>query len=226
MTSPPAFAWDDWYAAVGGRSIRIPEVTDLLQRSSITSIRASTVKVAADAPGVFLPRRGRAASKEKRSSSVPISSAFARSSRATCIAARVIDREVRHRGRTAHALARVSGRALEGVSDRMPARVLHPRRDGDSTRCYIRSIGYACKVEHPIGDSDLLHIPIGLKAGFGELGRHGSNHSTDARPAVRMGSVITSIELETDHPIDAGIAKFCDFGVARAGKLLSPGRNP
>ena len=29
--SPPPFAWDDWYATVGGRSIRIPEVTDLLQ---------------------------------------------------------------------------------------------------------------------------------------------------------------------------------------------------
>jgi hypothetical protein len=28
LTSP-AFAWDDWYATVGGRSIRIPEVTDL-----------------------------------------------------------------------------------------------------------------------------------------------------------------------------------------------------
>ncbi len=28
--SPPPFAWDDWYATVGGRSIRIPEVTDLL----------------------------------------------------------------------------------------------------------------------------------------------------------------------------------------------------
>ena len=31
--SPSAFAWDDWYATVGGRSIRIPEVTDLLQES-------------------------------------------------------------------------------------------------------------------------------------------------------------------------------------------------
>ena len=38
---------------------------------------------------------------------------------------------------------------------------------------YIRSIGYECEIEHPIGDSNLLHIPIGLKAGFGELGRHG-----------------------------------------------------
>src|SRR5262245_4139180 len=32
MTAPPAFAWDDWYATVGGRSIRIPEVDDLLKQ--------------------------------------------------------------------------------------------------------------------------------------------------------------------------------------------------
>ena len=32
MTPPPAFAWDDWYAMVGGRSIRIPEVDDFLRR--------------------------------------------------------------------------------------------------------------------------------------------------------------------------------------------------
>jgi epoxyqueuosine reductase QueG len=75
---------------------------------------------------------------------------------------------------------------------------------------YIRSIGYACKIEHPIGDSDLLHIPIGLKAGFGELGRHGSIIHPTLGPLFRMGSVITSIELETDRPIDAGIAEFCD----------------
>ena len=30
--SPPPSAWDEWYAAVGGRSIRIAEVTDLLQQ--------------------------------------------------------------------------------------------------------------------------------------------------------------------------------------------------
>src|SRR5581483_3185100 len=30
---------------------------------------------------------------------------------------------------------------------------------------FIRSLGYSCKVEHPIGDTDLLHIPIGVKAG-------------------------------------------------------------
>jgi epoxyqueuosine reductase QueG len=75
---------------------------------------------------------------------------------------------------------------------------------------YLRSIGYACKVEHPIGDSDLLHIPIGLKAGFGELGRHGSIIHPKLGPLFRMGSVTTSLELTIDRPIDAGIAKFCD----------------
>jgi ferredoxin len=75
---------------------------------------------------------------------------------------------------------------------------------------YIRSLGYACRVEHPIGDSDLLHIPIGLKAGFGELGRHGSIIHPQLGPLFRMGSVATSMPLAIDRPIDAGIARFCD----------------
>src|SRR5262249_39091983 len=65
---------------------------------------------------------------------------------------------------------------------------------------YLRSLGYACKIEHPIGDSDLLHIPIGLKAGFGELGRHGSIIHPKLGPLFRMGSVATSLDLEIDHP--------------------------
>jgi epoxyqueuosine reductase QueG len=55
-----------------------------------------------------------------------------------------------------------------------------------------------------------MHIPIGLKAGFGELGRHGSIIHPKLGPLFRMGSVATSIDLATDHPVDAGIAKFCD----------------
>ena len=57
----------------------------------------------------------------------------------------------------------------------MPPRLLHAGETVIQLAAYIRSLGYACQVEHPIGDGDLLHIPIGLKAGFGELGRHGSS---------------------------------------------------
>jgi len=65
-----------------------------------------------------------------------------------------------------------------------------------------------------IGDSDLLHIPIGLKAGFGELGRHGSIIHPTLGPLFRMGSVATTVALAIDHPIDAGIGAFCDTCLA------------
>jgi epoxyqueuosine reductase QueG len=74
----------------------------------------------------------------------------------------------------------------------------------------IRKLGYACTVEHPIGDSDVLHVPLALKAGFGELGRHGSIIHPTMGPLFRLGSVITDMPLAIDAPIDAGIAKFCD----------------
>src|SRR5262245_27308263 len=32
VSSPPVFAWDDWYETVGGRSGRIPEVDDILRQ--------------------------------------------------------------------------------------------------------------------------------------------------------------------------------------------------
>ena len=32
VTPPPSFAWDDWYTLVGGRSIRIEEVDDILRQ--------------------------------------------------------------------------------------------------------------------------------------------------------------------------------------------------
>ena len=30
--SPPAFSWDDWYASVGGRTIKITEVDEILYK--------------------------------------------------------------------------------------------------------------------------------------------------------------------------------------------------
>ncbi|MGE4159680.1 MAG: reductive dehalogenase domain-containing protein [Planctomycetota bacterium] len=76
---------------------------------------------------------------------------------------------------------------------------------------HIRSLGYACEIEHPLGDSNLLHIPIGIKAGFGELGRHGSIIHPTLGPLFRMGSVAVTMDLAIDQPVDAGIAAFCDI---------------
>jgi epoxyqueuosine reductase len=84
----------------------------------------------------------------------------------------------------------------------------------------IRALGYACTVEHPIGDSDVLHVPLALKAGFGELGRHGSIIHPKMGPLFRLGSVITDMPLAIDAPIDAGIAKFCD--TCKACRIYCP----
>jgi ferredoxin len=85
---------------------------------------------------------------------------------------------------------------------------------------HIRALGYACTVEHPIGDSDVLHVPLALKAGFGELGRHGSIIHPTMGPLFRLGSVITDMSLAIDAPIDAGIAKFCD--TCKACRIYCP----
>jgi len=170
----PPFAWEDWYEAVGGRSIRIEEVSTYLQKIYEDQYPRFD--------GETAPARQDFASAEE--------------------AARPVAQRMRWR-------------EFQVVPSRESAieclRVYFTL--GDTVirlAAYIRSLGHACRVEHPIGDSDLLHIPIGLKAGFGELGRHGSIIHPRLGPLFRMGSVATSIPLAIDRPIDAGIARFCD----------------
>ena len=194
MTSPPPFAWDDWYALVGGRSIRIEEVDDILHKIYDDQYQRFDGDVAADPRRVRRrPPRPHVISRRKPPNSAPTSSASARSSRADVYRGRVVTEK--------YAIAvgqRMRWREFQVVPSRESAieclRVYYTL--GETViqlASYLRSIGYACKIEHPIGDSDLLHIPIGLKAGFGELGRHGSIIHPTLGPLFRMGSVATSM---------------------------------
>jgi len=210
MGSPPPFAWDDWYAAVGGRSIQIEAVTDYLQQ--IYNHQYNRFE------GDVAPTRREFASPADASRHLK---AKAFEFGADIVGICEIEPSDVYRGRI------VTETYAIAVGQRMRWREFQvmPSRES-ATEClrvyytlgetviqlaaHIRSIGYPCKVEHPIGDSDLLHIPIGLKAGFGELGRHGSIIHPTLGPLFRMGSVITSIDLEIDHPVDAGIGRFCD----------------
>jgi ferredoxin len=209
-TSPPAFAWDDWYATVGGRSIRIPEVDDLLRRIYDDQYARFDGEVAAERRIFASPADAARHLKDKAME-------FGADIVGIC---RIEPSDV-YRGRVVtekYAIAvgqRMRWSEFQTVPSRESAieclRVYFTL--GETVirlAAHLRSLGYPCKIEHPIGDSDLLHIPIGLKAGFGELGRHGSIIHPKLGPLFRMGSVATSLELEIDHPIDAGIAKFCD----------------
>ena len=214
MAEPSPFDWDTWYAAVGGRTIAITEVDEFLRLIREEQEPRFTGPLAADRTAFTSPAEAARHLKDK-----------ALEFGADIVGICAIEPSDVYRGRS------VAERFAIAVGQRMRWREFQevPSRASaiECLRVYytlgetviqladhIRSLGYACKVEHPIGDSDLLHIPIGLKAGFGELGRHGSIIHPRLGPLFRMGSVATSIELEVDHPIDAGIAKFCDTCLA------------
>lgn len=208
--SAPAFAWEAWYEAVGGRTIQIDQVSGYLRQIYEEQTPRFTGPVATTRHVFESPEEAAAHLKEK-----------ARAYGADLVGICDIEPSDVYRGRT------VTEKFAIAVGQRMRWREFQvvPSRES-AIEClriyftlgetviqlaeYIRSIGYTCTVEHPIGDSDLLHIPIGLKAGFGELGRHGSIINPRIGPLFRMGSVATSIDVACDHPIDAGIARFCD----------------
>jgi ferredoxin len=210
QTSPPAFQWNQWYVAAGGRSIDIAEVNAYMFQIRNEQYPRFTGPVAPIRHEFASPEDAAAHLKER-------AMAFGADLVGIC----EIEPSDVYRGRTVtekYAIAigqRMRWRAFQVVPSQESAieclRVYHSLGETVIQLAeYIRSLGYACQVEHPVGDSDLLHIPIALKAGFGELGRHGSIINPKLGPLFRIGSVITSIPLATDKPIDAGIAAFCD----------------
>lgn len=207
---PPAFAWDDWYATIGGRSINVDQVDYYLRQIFDNQYPRCDGPVASERHLFTSPKHAADHLKQKATE-------FGGDIVGIC----AIEPTDVYRGRT------VTHKYAIAIGQRMRWRAFQVVPSEDSAieclrvyfslgetvialAAYLRSLGYPCKVEHPIGDTDLLHIPIGLKAGFGELGRHGSIINPKLGPLFRMGSVQTSLELATDHPIDAGIAKFCD----------------
>lgn len=209
-TSPPAFLWDEWYRSVGGRTINIKEVDSILKEikehqyprfsGGVNSARKDFESVLSASSAVkqkaFELGAGEVGIAEIEPSDI------------------YKGREVKEK----YAIVvgqRMLWRSFQDVPSHESAveclRVYFSLGEVVIQLAeYIRSLGYACTVEHPIGDSDVLHVPLALKAGFGELGRHGSIIHPKMGPLFRLGSVITDMPLAIDHPIDAGIAAFCD----------------
>ena len=75
---------------------------------------------------------------------------------------------------------------------------------------HLRDLGFPARPQTN-RDSDLLHIPLILQAGLGELSRIGE---LVLNPFVgpRFKSVVlsTDIPLEVDKPIDFGLQTFCE----------------
>ena len=217
---PPAFAWEDWYASIGGRTIKVDQVDRYLRQIFEEQYPRCDGPIAPEPHPFESPQHAADHLKHKALE-------FGGDIVGIC----EIEPSDVYQGRA------VTHRYAIAIGQRMRWRAFQVVPSEESAieclRIYfslgetvialaehLRSLGYACKVEHPIGDTDLLHIPIGLKAGFGELGRHGSIINPKLGPLFRMGSVQTSLDLAIDHPIDAGIASFCDH--CRACRKFCP----
>jgi Pyruvate/2-oxoacid:ferredoxin oxidoreductase delta subunit len=74
---------------------------------------------------------------------------------------------------------------------------------------FIRGLGYSALAHHPTGPRKLLHVPVAVDAGLGELGRHDSVIHPKLGSSFRLGTVTTDLPLKVDVPLEAGIADFC-----------------
>lgn len=219
---PPPFAWDAWYSSIGGRQIHIDEVDQILKE--IRELQYPRFTGPVQTPNLTV-------NDPIELSELVKSKAFALGADEVGIAE--IEPSDIYQGRT------ISEKFAVVVGQRMLWRAFQQSPSTESAiEClrvyftlgevviqladFIRSLGYPAAVEHPIGDSDVLHIPLALKAGFGELGRHGSIIHPKMGPLFRLGSVITDMPLVKDHPIDAGIAAFCD--VCKACRIYCPAK--
>lgn len=71
----------------------------------------------------------------------------------------------------------------------------------------IRELGWSARA---YGEgADVLHIPLAVDAGLGQLGKHGSLISKEFGSNVRIATVLTDLPLETDVAVDIGVDDLC-----------------
>ena len=72
---------------------------------------------------------------------------------------------------------------------------------------YITNLGYRALAT--MNDSALA-IPLAVKAGLGEYGRHGLLITPEFGPRVRLGKVFTDMPLAHDRPVRFGVKEMCE----------------
>ncbi|MEM7345726.1 MAG: 4Fe-4S dicluster domain-containing protein [Chloroflexota bacterium] len=74
---------------------------------------------------------------------------------------------------------------------------------------YIRAIGWPAKAYGNPNSTEILHIPLAINAGLGQLGKHGSMISKEYGSNFRLSAVLTNLPLAADEPVDIGVDDLC-----------------
>ncbi|MCT8159587.1 reductive dehalogenase [Pseudoruegeria sp. SHC-113] len=81
---------------------------------------------------------------------------------------------------------------------------------GGVLAAHIRKLGYTARV-HSVMDDEVLHPPLLLLAGLGEVSRIGEVILNPfLGPRLKSGVVTTNMPMAHDKPIDFGLQRFCE----------------
>jgi reductive dehalogenase len=73
---------------------------------------------------------------------------------------------------------------------------------------YIRNLGYRAV---PSMNDTALAIPLAIRAGMGEYGRHGLVITPEFGSRLRFGKIFTDLPLANDRPRRFGVSEFCQI---------------
>jgi Pyruvate/2-oxoacid:ferredoxin oxidoreductase delta subunit len=73
----------------------------------------------------------------------------------------------------------------------------------------IRAMGWPARAYGNPNCTDILLIPLAIRAGIGELGKHGSMICRDYGSNFRLVAVLTDLPLAADSPVDIGVEDLC-----------------
>ena len=72
---------------------------------------------------------------------------------------------------------------------------------------HIRALGWRARA---YGEAaDILHIPLAIDAGLGQLGKHGSLICREFGSSMRIATVLTDLPLAHDAPVDIAVDDLC-----------------
>jgi NAD-dependent dihydropyrimidine dehydrogenase PreA subunit len=73
----------------------------------------------------------------------------------------------------------------------------------------IRAMGWPARAYGNPNSTELLHIPLAINAGLGQLGKHGSMISQEFGSNFRLAAVLTELPMTVDAPVDIGVDDLC-----------------
>lgn len=73
----------------------------------------------------------------------------------------------------------------------------------------IRALGWPARAYGNPNSTEILHIPLAIQAGLGQLGKHGSVISQEFGSNFRLAAVLTDLPLAVDTPVDIGVDDLC-----------------